>query len=358
MRVIDPEPSGTDIDRALPGAAAHLEALDRAACVIDESSELALACHVHPDGDALGSLLAMKHLCDAHGKATVCSWPDPYVVGPHYDFLRAHQHTVPAAAFPAEPAVMLTFDLGNFARLGNLEPAARSARDKGELIVLDHHHDNERFGTINLVDLGAAATAVVVRDLARTLNWKLNRDTAICLYAGLVTDTGRFRYPNTTSEVFHLAEELAAFDIPIPRIEWELFEKHRFAYLRLVGHVLERARLDAEAGFVAAWCSTEDLEHFGVAFDETEGLIDVVRQAAEAEVSCIVRQAEGEGNRVSLRSTGEVDVGAIARDLGGGGHWFMAGFLSTDPVPQIFDQVECAVRSAHESRGRGGVSHT
>jgi phosphoesterase RecJ-like protein len=327
-----------------PGASDHAAAVRRAAAIIDQADTVHLACHVHPDGDALGSMLAMKHLCEAHGTRAICSWPDPFVVGPHYEFLPGIKQAVPPQQFTHDPSVMMTFDLGSFGRLGNLEPSAHRAR---ELIVLDHHPDNQRFGSINLVDLDAAATAVVVRDLANALDWPLNHDAAVCLYAGLVTDTGRFRYPNTTTEVFHLAEELAGFDLPIARIEWELFEKHRFAYLRLVGAVLARARLDPAAQFVATWCSLEDLDYFGVAFDETEGLIDVVRQAAEADVSCVVRQAIDEGNRVSLRSTGSIDVGAIARDFGGGGHWFMAGFVSSLPVAQIISDVEAAVRALH-----------
>jgi phosphoesterase RecJ-like protein len=238
---------------------------------------------------------------------------------------------------------MVTFDLGSFGRLGNLEGAARRAR---ELVVLDHHPDNQRFGTVNVVDTEAAATAVVVRELAGVLGWGLTHEAAVCLYAGLVTDTGRFRYPNTTARVFHFAEELAGWDIPIARIEWELFEKHRFAYLRLIGAALDRARLDAEAGVVTAWCTLEDLERFGVAFDETEGLIDIVRQAAEAEVSCVLREAPGEGVRVSLRSTGELDVGAVARGFGGGGHWFMAGFQAQPPLDDVRAAVEGAVRDA------------
>jgi len=347
MAIREPVPIAPNLDEVLGGVGAHLQALDRAAAVIDEAEVVALACHVHPDGDALGSMLAMKHLCEAHGTRAVCSWPDPFVVGPHYEFLPGIDTAVPPEAFPAAPDVMMTFDLGSFERLGNL---ASSAHRAGELIVLDHHPDNQRFGSINLIDVEAAATAVVVRDLASTLNWKLNHEVAVCLYAGLVTDTGRFRYPNTTTEVFHFAEELASFDLPIARIEWELFEKHRFAYLRLVGAVLARARLDPEAHFVATWCSLEDLAYFGVAFDETEGLIDVVRQAAEADVSCIVRQAPDEGNRVSLRSTGTINVGDIARRFGGGGHWFMAGFVSDEPVEAIIDGIESAVRDLQPSQ--------
>jgi bifunctional oligoribonuclease and PAP phosphatase NrnA len=316
------------------------------ASIVRRGEPLALACHVHPDGDALGSMLAMKHLCDANGVPTVCSWPEPFITGPHYGFLPGLDEAVAPWRFPPEPEVMMTFDLGSFARLGNLEPAARRA---GTLIVLDHHEDNERFGSLNVVDTDAAATAVVVRRLAAELGWGLTRDVAMCLYAGLVTDTGRFRYPNTTAPVFHFAEELATWDIPIARIEWELFEKHRFDYLRLIGAALDRARLDADAGLVTAWCTLGDLHRFGVAFDETEGLIDIVRQAAEAEVSCVLREAPGEGIRVSLRSTGELDVGELARRFGGGGHWFMSGFLAHEPLQEVRDAVEEAVRDARRA---------
>ena len=353
MSVLEPR---RGVDQFQPGAPISAEAeaqvraaIDETVAVIRSGAPLALACHVHPDGDALGSLLAMKHLCDAHGVPVVCSWPEPFVVGPHYEFLPGLEDAVPPSAFPAAPEVMMTFDLGHLARLGNLASAARKA---DTLIVLDHHEDNTRFGDVNVIDTGAAATAVVVRRLAEALGWNLNRAAAVCLYAGLVTDTGRFRYPNTTARVFHFAEELAGWDIPIARIEWELFEKHRFAYLRLVGAALDRARLDVEAGLVTAWCTLEDLDRFGVAFDETEGLIDIVRQAAESEVSCVLREAPGEGVRVSLRSTGDLDVGSLARDFRGGGHWFMYGFQVRSPLDDVRAAVEDAVREAQANLGR------
>ena len=337
-----------DIRESVPDADVRA-AIRTTAQLIRDSDRLALACHVHPDGDALGSMLAMKHLCDAHGKTTVCSWPEPFAVGPHYEFLPGLADAVHPADFPTAPEIMVTFDLGGYARLGSLAGPAREAET---LIVLDHHTDNERFGTVNVVDLDAAATAVVVRELAEELGWALNREAAVCLYAGLVTDTGRFRYPNTTAKVFHFAEELAGWNIPIADIEWQLFEKHRFAYLRLIGAALDSASLDLDAGLVTASCTLADLERFGVEFDETEGLIDIVRQAAEAEVSCVLREAPGEGVRVSLRSTGALDVGAIARDLGGGGHWFMSGYLSHESLPAARKRVERAVQAAQRGRVR------
>jgi phosphoesterase RecJ-like protein len=310
--------------------------LERAAEAIEGAPSLALACHAHPDGDALGSLLAMQHLADANGKPAVSSWPEPFVVGPHYEFLPGVDQALPPTRFPERPDVMVTFDSGSLDRLGSLAPRARSAQ---ELVVLDHHADNQRFGTINAVLTDAAATAVVVRRLAGLLGWDLTREAALCLYVGLVTDTGRFQYPNTTSEVFHLAEELSAYDLPVAAITRELFEKHRFAYVQLAAMVLARAELDADRGFVAAWVTAGDLTRYGVAFDETEGLIDLVRRTAEAEVSCVLKEAPGEGLRVSLRSVGDVDVGRIAKDLGGGGHAFMAGFTTGASIPETLGAI-------------------
>jgi phosphoesterase RecJ-like protein len=311
-------------------------ALERAADVIAGAPSLALACHVHPDGDALGSLLAMHLLCRANGKRSVASWPQPFAVAPHYELLPGLHLAVAPEDFPERPDVMVTFDCGSLPRLGELAHPAKAA---GELIVLDHHADNTRFGTINAVETWAAATAVVVRRIAGMLDWQLDRDVAFCLYVGLVTDTGRFQYPNTTPDVFHLAEELAGFDLPIQDITRELFEKHRFAYVKLAAEVLSRAEYEPDRRFVAAWVSAADLARHGVDFDETEGLIDLVRRTAEADVACVLKEAPGEGVRVSLRSVSEVDVGVIASTLGGGGHRYMAGFTSERSIPDTLEQI-------------------
>lgn len=300
--------------------------------VLEGADSLALACHHHPDGDALGSMLAMHLLCEANGKPSVASWPNPFVVAPHYEFLPGLDRCTAPEAFPDAPDVLVTFDLGHVARLGDLAERAERAR---EVVVLDHHPDNQRFGTRNLVDESVAATAVLVRQVAAELGWSLTRDVALCLYVGLVTDTGRFRYPNTTPDVFHLAEELAEYDLPIARITRELFEKHRFQYVQLLSMALARTELDPVLRFVVAWLTAQDLADFDVTFDETEGFIDHVRACQEAEVACVLREAPGEGLRISLRSTGATDVGELAARFGGGGHAFMAGFSSDRPIPEV-----------------------
>jgi len=315
------------------------DALRRAAEVIRSAPSVALACHVTPDGDALGSMLALHLLCREAAKPSTASWAEPFVVAPHYAFLPGLDLTTKPDDFPVAPAVMITFDCGSLARLGDLAEPARRA---GELIVLDHHASNDRFGSINVVDPDAASTTVMVRRLAAELGWPLTRDAALCIYTGLVTDTGRFQYSNTTPEVFGLAQELASFDLPIAAITRHLFEEHRFAYLQLVAACLARAELDRELEFVATWVTRADLEHYGVEFEETEGLIDLVRRSAEAEVSCVLKESP-EGIRVSLRSISHVDVGAMATRFGGGGHKFAAGFTATGTVAEVLDAIRDAL---------------
>lgn len=305
--------------------------IDRAAEAINEAAELALACHVSPDGDALGSLLAVHELCRANGKPSVASWSEPFDVGPHYRFLPGLQHATKPADFPAEPALMMTFDCGSVDRLGSLAAPARAA---SALIVVDHHATNDRYGTINVVDPSAAATAVLVRQLAARLGWELTRDAAMCLYTGLVTDTGRFQYSNTTADVFALAEELAAFDLPIASMSRQLFEEHRFDYLKLVGECIVRAELDRDLHLVSTWVTEDDLAAHGCHIDETEGLIDIVRRACEAEVACVLKET-ADGVRVSLRAASTADVASIAAHFGGGGHRYAAGFVAPGTVPEV-----------------------
>ena len=309
--------------------------LDRAAEAIASARSLALACHELPDGDALGSMLAVAHLAHERGVEVFASWPEPFQVGPHYDFLPGLDRVTKPADFPPEPEVMITFDCGSITRLGELAHAAKSAR---ELIVVDHHATNDGYGSINLVDPNAAASAVVVRRLLHRLGWPLNRDAAVCLYTGLVCDTGRFQYENTTPEVFALAQEFSQYDLPIARITRELFERHRLAYIKLAAEALERAEYDADRRFVATWVTAEDLARHGVELEEAEGLIDLVRRTFEADVSCVLKVAP-DGTRVSLRAVNEFDVGQVAVGFGGGGHRAAAGFVSDRPVREVLEAI-------------------
>lgn len=315
-------------------------ALDRAAAVIADAPSVALACHVNPDGDALGSMLALHHVMLAAGRRSVASFSPPFVTGPHYRLIPGLDLLTPPDEFPAEPDVMVTFDVSSLQRLGDLERSAKAAR---ELVVLDHHLSNEEFGTVNVIEPDAAASAVLVRKLIGRLGMPLNRDAAVCLYAGLICDTGRFQYATTTPAVFELARELAGFDVPVAELSRTLFEEHRFAYLQLLGTVVGRAVLEAGHRFVWTSVTQADLRVHGVTFEEVEGLIDVVRGTREAEVACVLKEAPDGTWRVSLRSLGAVDVRRIAEREGGGGHRYAAGFTSDESVEAVIARVRAAL---------------
>ncbi len=315
---------------------AFADELERAAEVIANAEVVALACHVVPDGDALGSMLALHHVLRLSGRRSVAAFAGPQVVGPHYRELPGLDLLGDPADFPQEPEVMVTLDCGSAERLGDLAESARAAK---ELVVIDHHISNTGFGSIHLNDPSAAASAVVVARLVERLNLPLNRAAAVCLYAGLVCDTGRFQYESTGVEAFELARRLVDFDVPIARLNRTLFEEHRLAYLRLVGDVLGRAELVNDKNFIWAGVTQSDLAQYGVIIEETEGLIDFLRQAREAEISCVLKEAPDGSIRVSLRSLGAVDVSAVASRQGGGGHRFAAGFTAEGPISAVVDRI-------------------
>ncbi len=303
----------------------HHAALERAAKAIDSADRVTLLCHVNPDGDALGSVLAMHHALRAAGRESLASFPSPFAVAPHYRDLPGLDLLTPPGELGTGSEVVVTFDCGAVGRLGDLAPVAETA---GELIVVDHHVSNERYGTINVIDPGAAASGVVVRELIRVLGLPVTRDVAFCLYVALVCDTGRFQYETTTPEVFALAGELLEFDLPVSSLSRTLFEEHSFAYLALLGESLAGMTLVRDQSFVWTAVTQEQLQRHGVTMDEVEGLIDIVRRTAEADVACVLKEDADGAVRVSLRSVGATDVQRIAAAHGGGGHRFAAGFTS------------------------------
>jgi phosphoesterase RecJ-like protein len=314
--------------------------LTRAAQLVRDARQVALACHVNPDGDALGSMLGLFHVLRAADVDVVASFPSPFVVAPHYRELPGLELLSKPEDFPSEPDVMLTFDCGSLDRLGDLEPAATSAR---ELIVIDHHISNDRYGTVNVIEPQAAASGWVVQRLVDTLGLPLCRDAAVCLYAAIVCDTGRFQYDTTTPAVFDLARRLTEFDVPVARLSRTLFEEHRFAYLQLLAEALANAELVREQRFVWTAVTQDMLQRHQVTIDEVEGLIDILRRAEEAEVTCVLKEEPDGTVRVSLRSLGGTDVCRIAQAHGGGGHQYAAGFTSELDVPTTVARIRAAL---------------
>jgi bifunctional oligoribonuclease and PAP phosphatase NrnA len=336
----------------LPGADSEAE-WARAVKILSAATEICLACHVRPDGDALGSMLAVAHALRAVGpvkgdgevgggrppapRRVVASFGDlPFEIPRILRFLPGTDLLIPPDAFPERPQVMVTFDAASADRLGVLQASASAA---DELIVLDHHASNTRFGSVNLIDQAAAATAVLAFDLIGRLGVDISRDIALDLYAGLVTDTGSFRYSNTSARVHELAALLLRAGIEPGVVAHELWDRSPFGFLSLLGATLGRARLEptAAAGHGLVWTTVthDDRAAHGLPFEVAESVIDVVRRTDEADVAVVLKEDDDGCWQVSARSKGAVDVGRACVALGGGGHRLAAGFTARGTAAEV-----------------------
>lgn len=315
---------------------------DEVVRVLGKADEVAVACHVNPDGDALGSLFAVTLALTKMGKIAHASWgATPAEVPANYRFLPGADKLRAPKDLPDAP-VFLAVDCGAANRLGELEHKARRASC---VINVDHHPGNDDFGHLNLVIPAASSTAEIVTGLLQDLGVEIDREIATCLYTGIVTDTGRFQYSNSTPDTLRLAADLLAIGVDSPRIALEVFESSPFDYLKLVGRVLERAQLFPEERLVCSWIKRADLEETGVAADETEKLIDLIRATRDADVAAIFKEQPDGRFRVSLRSKGPLSVGEIARARGGGGHELAAGYTASEIVAGVED-LRAAVQAA------------
>jgi phosphoesterase RecJ-like protein len=303
---------------------------------IRTGSGFCLVTHEHPDGDALGSLVAMHRILRELGKDSVMlmaadEFPLPY----EYRFFDlAGLSTVPPTDLPARTIIYL--DCGNIDR----NPLGIVKGDDVHILNVDHHHDNTRFGTVNLVDAEAACTTEIVWDLMRALGVEPDPETADALYVGLVTDTGRFMYENTGPRAHVMAAELIEAGVDTHAIYRRLYEDMPYAKLELLGRALARVERHDGGILTVARVTREDYEAVGAEDSYTEGIIDHLRSVEHTKVAALAREVEGIGaasengagsirKKVSLRSTdGEVDVSAIARAGGGGGHRQAAGFTT------------------------------
>lgn len=318
--------------------------LTKAAEIIAAADSLAMACHVGPDGDALGSMLGLAVAARRAGKQVHASFGEPFVLPDTYRFLPIDVMVEPGSV-PAAPPVMVTFDAGSIDRLGTLRPAAEAA---GQLVVIDHHVSNEGFGSCNLVVPEAAATAEIVYDLLDVLGWEIDDVVATCLHTGVVTDTGRFQYSNTTPRTLEVAAGLVDAGARPELVGQHVYEEVPFGYLSVAGAVLSRAVLEEDRRFVWSVLTQQDLDAGGIGLDDTDPLIDAIRVARESDVAALFKVLDDERVKGSLRSRGRVDVGAIAVDLGGGGHHNAAGFTFQGSAEEAIEAVRSRLSPVEE----------
>jgi phosphoesterase RecJ-like protein len=305
---------------------------------IRERERFLLTTHENPDGDALGSLLSTKLAFDQLGKDSVmvlygdAPLPGEYQFMPLAELRRRWPDDVSERS-------LVALDCANESRIADPDVLGRVPF----AINIDHHHDNTRFGDVNLVVANASSTSEILRDLFDELGVELKPEIAEPLYIALVTDTGRFQYANTTPKALRLAADLVEAGADVHRIFQGVYESVQFAKLKLLARALDRAQVYEGGRIVVSYLLRTDFAEVGAAEPYSEGIIDYLRAVEGADMAVLIREpprTDGPTRRVSLRaSIDELDVSAIARKSGGGGHRQAAGFSSEASIDEITEFV-------------------
>jgi phosphoesterase RecJ-like protein len=309
--------------------------------------------HENPDGDALGSMLGVTLGLRQLGKDARMVLLSEAPLPGEYQFMALDDL---ARTLPEDTGerVLVAVDCANESRLG---PDPEVLQHAPLVLDIDHHHDNTRFGDVNLIVPEASSTGEIVYDLLRLLGVRITPQISEPLYIALVTDTGRFQYTNTTPKALRLAAELMEAGADVHRIFQGVYESVQFAKLKLLARALQRAEVYEGGRLVISHLVRTDFAEVGAAEPYSEGIIDYLRAVEGADMAALIREPPRGGapaRRVSLRaSTDEIDVSAIARELGGGGHRQAAGFSSELTIAEITERLRKAfVDAVHGASAR------
>lgn len=301
---------------------------DKALAAVSNCSSVLLLAHVTPDADALGSALGLGLALQSLGKKVQVSvGEDNFQVPSSLSFLPGiHLIRAPEALDTTD--LVISCDVSSDARLGTALEILQAAKVS---IAIDHHASFTGFGTIHLVDPGAAATAELVLEFIDRLKVELTSDIASAIYAGLSTDTGSFKFQSTTAHTLRMAARLLDAGIDNSKLSRLLFDDEPLAALVMMGEAVSRAELlpDAANGAGLVYTSVTLSQRNGLPELAAERIIEALRRTSEAEVAAVFKQADDGHWRGSLRSKTSVDVGAVALAMGGGGHKYASGFSST-----------------------------
>jgi phosphoesterase RecJ-like protein len=300
------------------------------------ADKLLLTTHENPDGDALGSLLAMHWILEQLGKdAEMYMSPDEFPLPYEYRWM-AFEGVLVAPPDDIDERLVVFLDCGNIDRM----PVDFLRREGMRILNIDHHHDNTRFGTVNLVLPEASCTAEIVYDLAVELGAQITPEIADALYVGLVTDTGRFMYENTSPATHRMAAGLIEAGVQPHAVYRRLFEDLPYRRLQLLARALASLSRYDDGAITLVTLTRRDFEDTGAVETDSEGIIDHMRAVEGTKVAVLVRELLADDRRdtskVSLRATdGTVDVSRIARELGGGGHRQAAGASTQLSLEQL-----------------------
>lgn len=299
------------------------------------AKHVAIAGHIHPDGDCLGSVLGLAGMLRELGKEvdTLLSnnqRPELYAFLPAYDGLQF------AFEYTGTPDLFVALDTPTPERLADSYVHLKAAPDS---LVLDHHPDTQPYAALWTSSPESAATGELIWALSEHLGAARTPELATCCFTALVTDTGRFQYQNTTPESFRLAGEMVACGADSAKICEKVYQSRRMASVKLDALAISRLTLVGDGAVAYTWITNEDMDEYGAIKDDTEQIIDLVRSVRGPKAVALIR-VDGDTVRFSMRSKGEANVGEVARALGGGGHDAAAGATLS---PCTFDEAVAAL---------------
>ncbi|THF81222.1 DHH family phosphoesterase [Cohnella fermenti] len=316
--------------------------LNAAAEFIRERDDFLVVSHVQPDGDAISSTVAAAWLLGKLGKTYTMYNDGP--IPSRLAYLHGSDSIATAASRPDRKFKhVITVDCADFSRCGT---AQELFEDGFELLNVDHHPTNDGFGTVNLIDSNAAATVEILHDLIESAKLAPDEGTATAIYTGLMTDTGGFRYANTSAKVMDIASSMLRAGANGPDLAERLLERMTLGQMRMIQTALARLEFSPDNRVGWLWVTTEDLSETGASNEDLEGLVNYPRNVEGVEVGILFKQNAPDSVKISLRSAGKVDVAAVAQQFGGGGHVRAAGCRVGANLSAAIPLVVAAVRQA------------
>lgn len=339
-----------------PPAAPRAATVAEVAARLPTETRILAVSHEAPDGDALGCVSAVLLMAERLGIECRGYIPGQTAFPPEYMFLPRLERIERGSPPPLEAGTTVyLLDCASLLR-------SNSHGFEGDVVRvnIDHHQDNPGYGELNLLDAVAPSTTAILHQVFKTGGFPVDAEVATALYVGLVTDTGRFQYSNTTPAAHLMAAELQGYGVDVHRVYRELYESTPLPKLLLLARALDHLEVRLGGDMVVSWLGNDDFARAGAGEGHAEGIIDNLRQVQGARAVALVRERSEEGraeNKVSLRSTdGGVNVAAIAQKRGGGGHVQAAGFSSADDVIALLEWIEAEVRGQIRGGTPGGSS--
>ncbi|CAI8783920.1 bifunctional oligoribonuclease and PAP phosphatase NrnA [Brevibacillus sp. IT-7CA2] len=311
-------------------------AVQEAARFMQEHNRFLVLSHVSPDGDATGSALGVVLMLEQLGKEYVVvnegETPIKFNFLPRFDRLYNLRKQSLNETFGAVIAV----DCADESRMGDVRSLFASC---AALLNIDHHPTNDHFGTVNLVRPDAAATAEILFDVVEAAGVSFNEELALCIYTGLLTDTGGFRYSNTSPRVMEIAARLLGYGVKPGDVAERCLEEITIAHVKVLRHALQTLQLSHQNLVASITVSAADFAEVGAEREDAGGLVNYCRNIEGVEVGVSFVEAEPGVVKVSMRARDRVDVAVIAKQLGGGGHAKAAGCTIKGPLPEVQQKV-------------------